>query len=75
MSVKEIKSAWLATVEEHEVGSDDRVFFGHQFRNGSEPVTEGTNAGWYYQIRGESLAVGPYVTKNDAEKAYGDIEK
>lgn len=74
MSVKNIKASWLATVEEYEVGTEDRVFFGHQFRSGSEPLTEGTNAGWYYQIRGEGSAAGPFITRDEAENAYQEVQ-
>lgn len=64
----------LVTVEEYEIGTEDRVFFGHQDHEGSNPTTAGKNAGWYYQLRGCAEATGPFFSREAAEDAYAKLQ-
>jgi hypothetical protein len=46
----------MTTIEEHEVGSEDRVFL--------------SDDGWYWQARGTSDAWGPFSTRDEAVADY-----
>ena len=71
-----MKAKLLVTVEEYEIGSEDRVFFAHQDHSScGEPLTNGTNAGWYWQSRGYPDAYGPFQTRELAEHDYEMAEK
>ncbi len=69
-----MRATKLVTVEEHTIG-EDRVFFGHQDHEGSEPLTAGTNAGWYWQCRGYPDAIGPFATRHEAEDNYEHADR
>ncbi len=60
----------LATIKEYKIGDEDRVFFAHRTNRGSEPTTEGTGAGWYWQCRGSCDAFGPFTTRSEASADY-----
>lgn len=46
----------LATLEEHTIGTEDRVFL--------------SDSGWFWQLRGTNEAAGPFKTKEEAIKNY-----
>ena len=72
----------LVTVEEYMIGTEDRVFFGHQNQEVSECMTASQpacaatadradrSAGWYWQARGTSDCWGPFQTREDAIADY-----
>ena len=54
-----MNAAKMTTVEEIEVGTEDRVFLCDDGR-------------WYFQIRGTPNAIGPFSSKDDAIDAYSE---